>query len=79
MQDAPVIAKEISGAFPRPAHAKIEDNRPTGPAVLELIGLVVAALSLLALHADRGFVGLDVSTFKQIAEVSSNLRTGLLS
>jgi hypothetical protein len=34
---------------------------------LELIGLVVASLSFLALHVDRGFVGLDVSALEQIA------------
>ena len=67
LQDASVIAKELGGTFPRPAHAKVEDDRSTGPAVLELIGLVVAALGLVALHADRGFIGLDVSAFEQIA------------
>ena len=38
------MAKELSGTFPRPAHAKVEDDRSAGPAVLELIGLVVAPL-----------------------------------
>jgi hypothetical protein len=34
---------------------------------LELVALVVAALGLITLHADRGFVSLNVSAFEQIA------------
>ena len=67
LEDAPIISEELGGTFSRPAHAKVEDDRSAGPAVLELVGLVVAALGFLALHADRGFVGLDVSALEQIA------------
>lgn len=63
LQDAPVIAEELRGAFPRSAYAKVEDNRP---AVLEVVALMVAALGLIALHADWGLVSLDVSAFDQV-------------
>ena len=66
LRDSPVIAKELGGTFPRPAHAEVEDDRSARPAVLELIGLVVAAPGLIALHADGGLVGLDVSAFEQV-------------
>ena len=66
-ENAPVITEELGGTFPRPAHAKVEDNRSAGPAVLELVALVVATLGLVTLHADRGFVGLDVLALEQIA------------
>jgi hypothetical protein len=67
LEDAPVIAKELGGTFPRPAHAEVEDDRSARPAVLELIGLVIAAPGLSALHPDGDFVGLDVSAFEQVA------------
>ena len=67
MKDASVIAKELSGTFPRPAHAKVEDDRSAEPAVLELIGLVVAPLVCSRSKPDRGFIRLDVSAFEQIA------------
>src|SRR4029077_16800792 len=66
LQDAPVTSEELRGAFPRPAHAEVKDDRPPGPSVLELVGLVVAALGLLALHGDGGLIGLDVSAFEQV-------------
>src|SRR4029453_6069199 len=75
LEDAPVTAKERSGAFPRPAHAEVKDHRSSGPAVLELVGLVIAALGLLALHADRGFIGLDASAFERSEEQPSELQS----
>ena len=30
LKDASVMAKELSGTFPRPAHAKVEHDRPPG-------------------------------------------------
>ena len=66
LEDAPIIPEELSGTFPRSAHAKVEDNWASRPAVLELVALVVAALGLLALHADWGLVSLDVSAFEQV-------------
>ena len=65
LQDAPVIAKELGGTFPRPAHSEVEDDRSARPAVLELIALMVAAPGFFALHADGRFVRLDVSAFEQ--------------
>ena len=67
LEDAPIISEELGGTFPRPAHAKVEDDRSAGPAILELVALMVAAPGFVALHPNRGFVGLDVSAFEQIA------------
>ena len=65
LKDNPVMAEEeLSGTFPRSAHAKVENNRSARPTVLQLLALVVAALGLLALHAAGGLVGPDVSTFE---------------
>src|SRR5208282_4656367 len=62
LQQTLEVAQEPSGTFPLPPKRKVKHHRSTRPAVLPEVSLVIFAPSIVHLHSDGCFIGLDIGT-----------------
>jgi hypothetical protein len=66
-KDSIELPQELLRAIAFPTHAKVEDHRAAGGAILPQLGLMILAALVVHLDANRRLIGLDVAALKQIA------------
>src|SRR5271166_2747580 len=62
LQQTLEVAQEPSGTFPFPAKPEVKHHQSTRPAVLPEVSLVIFAPTIVHLHSDGCFIGLDIGT-----------------
>src|ERR1035438_10448112 len=66
LQKAIELVQKLLRPFSLTPHAEIEDHAAPRSAVLPEIGLVVLAATVVHLHIDRRFIGLNITSSKQL-------------
>src|ERR1700722_10938910 len=66
LQDACKVAQELFGTFSLPTHSQVEDHRSARPAVLPEVSLMIFSPTIVHLHSNGRFIGLNVGAAQQL-------------